>query len=105
MMAGAVGWGRRRWRWDTGLGKMHFDRLDAGTDADFEVMRRVHERNLAKLPDLLLSMLSSLKGDAAYPVDRLEHSVQTATRAMRDGADEERSSARCCTTWARPWAR
>jgi predicted HD phosphohydrolase len=68
---------------------MHFDRLDDGTDADFEVMRRVHERNLAKLPDLLLSMLSSLKGDAAYPVDRLEHSVQTATRAMRDGADEE----------------
>jgi predicted HD phosphohydrolase len=68
---------------------MHFDRLDDGTDADFEVMRRVHERNLAKLPDLLLSMLGSLKGDAAYPVDRLEHSVQTATRAMRDGADEE----------------
>jgi predicted HD phosphohydrolase len=30
-------------------------------------------------------MLISLKGDAAYPVDRLEHSVQTATRAMRDG--------------------
>jgi predicted HD phosphohydrolase len=74
---------------DTTLGKMHFDRLDDGTDADFQVMRRVHERNLAKLPDLLLSMLSSLKGDAAYPVDRLEHSVQTATRAMRDGADEE----------------
>ena len=71
------------------IGKMHFDRLDDGTDAEFQVMRQVHERNLAKLPDLLLSMLSSLKGDAAYPVDRLEHSVQTATRAMRDGADEE----------------
>ncbi len=71
------------------LGRMHFDRLDDGSDADFAVMRRVHERNLARLPDLLLSMLSSLKGDAAYPVDRLEHSVQTATRAQRDGADEE----------------
>ncbi len=68
---------------------MHFDRLDDGTDHDFEIMRQVHERNLAKLPDLLLSMLNSLKGDAAYPVNRLEHSVQTATRAMRDGADEE----------------
>ena len=68
---------------------MHFDRLDDGTDQDFQVMRRVHERNLARLPDLLISMLSSLKGDAAYPIDRLEHSVQTATRAMRDGADEE----------------
>lgn len=71
------------------LGRMHFDRLDDGSDADFAVMRRVHERNLARLPDRLLSMLSSLKGDAAYPVDRLEHSVQTATRAQRDGADEE----------------
>ena len=58
---------------------MHFDRLDDGTDGDFEIMRQVHERNLAELPDLLLSMLSSLKGDAAYPVNRLEHSVQTAT--------------------------
>src|ERR1700761_9647328 len=74
---------------DADLGKMHFDRLDDGTDADFQVMRQVHERNLAKLPDLLLSMLGSLKGDAAYPVDRLEHSVQTATRALRDDADEE----------------
>jgi predicted HD phosphohydrolase len=74
---------------DAPVGKMQFDRLDDGTDADFQVMRQVHERNLAKLPDLLMSMLSSLKGDAAYPVDRLEHSVQTATRAKRDGADEE----------------
>lgn len=74
---------------DEDLGKMQFDRLDDGTDADFAILRRVHERNLAALPDLLLSMLGSLKGDAAYPVDRLEHSVQTATRAMRDGAGEE----------------
>ena len=74
---------------DTGVGKMHFDRLDDGTDADFEVMARVHQRNLDHLPDLLLGMLSDLKGDAAYPIDRLEHSVQTATRALRDGADEE----------------
>jgi predicted HD phosphohydrolase len=73
----------------TDPGKMHFDRLDAGTDEDFGIMRQVHERNLANLPDLLLSMLTGLKGDAAYPVNRLEHSVQTATRAMRDGADEE----------------
>ncbi len=73
----------------TGVGKMHFDRLDDGTDADFQVLKRVHERNLANLPDVLLSMLGGLKDDAAYPIDRLDHSTQTATRAMRDGADEE----------------
>jgi predicted HD phosphohydrolase len=30
-----------------------------------------------------------LKGDEAYPVDRLEHSRQAATQALRDGRDEE----------------
>jgi predicted HD phosphohydrolase len=70
-------------------GKMHFTRMDKGTDADYEVLKQVHVRNLAALPDLLLGMLTKLDGDANYPIDRLQHSLQTATRAMRDGADEE----------------
>lgn len=71
------------------IGKMHFTRMDEGTDADYEVLKRVHEANMAALPDLLLSMLTDLDGDANYPIDRLQHSLQTATRALRDGADEE----------------
>ncbi len=71
------------------LGKMHFTRMDEGTDADYEVLKKVHVENLAELPDLLLGMLTGLDGDAAYPIDRLQHSLQTATRARRDGADEE----------------
>jgi predicted HD phosphohydrolase len=71
------------------IGKMHFTRMDEGTRADFQVLQRVHEQNLANLPDLLLDMLKSLKGDEAYPVDRLTHCLQTATRAHRDGKDEE----------------
>jgi predicted HD phosphohydrolase len=71
------------------IGKMHFTRMDEGTDADYEVLKKVHEENLVELPDLLLGMLTDLDGDAAYPIDRLQHSLQTATRAMRDGADEE----------------
>lgn len=74
---------------DEGIGKMHFRRMDEGTDEDFAVLARVHEENLAALPDLLMGMLTELRADAAYPVDRLEHSLQTATRALRDGADEE----------------
>jgi predicted HD phosphohydrolase len=70
-------------------GKMHFTRMDEGTDADYEVLKEVHVRNLAALPDLLLGMLTQLDGDANYPIDRLQHSLQTATRAMRDGAGEE----------------
>ena len=74
---------------DDDIGKMHFTRMDDGTDADFEVLKRVHIHNLAVLPDLLLGLLGDMRSDEAYPVDRLDHSLQTATRARRDGADDE----------------
>ncbi len=42
------------------------------------------------LPARLVTHLELLRGDyGGYPVDRLEHCLQTATRALRDGRDEE----------------
>jgi predicted HD phosphohydrolase len=42
------------------------------------------------LPNRLLAHLNLLKGDCGgYAVDRLEHSLQTATRAHQAGQDEE----------------
>ena len=42
------------------------------------------------VPDHVLDQLRSLRTDhGGFPVDRLEHSLQTATRAERDGRDEE----------------
>ena len=42
------------------------------------------------LPDRVLSHLRLLDGDyGGFAVDRLTHSLQTATRALRDGRDEE----------------
>ncbi len=42
------------------------------------------------LPKRMLTHLQLLDGDyGGYPVDRLEHCLQTATRAHRDGRDEE----------------
>lgn len=69
--------------------KMHFTRMDQGTDEDFKILKRVHEMMLHNLPDRLFAMLNDLSGDEAYNLDRKDHSVQAATRAMRDGADEE----------------
>ena len=69
--------------------RMHFTRMDQGTDKDFEILREVHVRNLAALPDVLFGMLADLSADAAYNLNRRDHSLQTATRALRDGADEE----------------
>lgn len=74
---------------DDGIGKMHFTRMDAGDRADYEVLKRVHEHNLAVLPDLLMGLLSDLGADINYPITRLEHSLQAATRAWRDGRDDE----------------
>ena len=42
------------------------------------------------LPDRILAHLRLLDGDyGGFPVDRLTHCLQTATRAHRDGRDEE----------------
>ncbi len=46
----------------------------------------------AALPDRVLEHLKGLSGrgsNSALPVDRLTHCLQTATRAQRDGKDEE----------------
>ena len=42
------------------------------------------------LPDRVIAHLGLLEGDyGGFPVDRYTHSLQTATRAWRDGRDEE----------------
>ena len=42
------------------------------------------------LPDRILEQFEHLRDDyGGFPVDRLEHSLQTATRAERDGRDDE----------------
>ena len=42
------------------------------------------------MSDRLLELLKSMKGDKlGYQVDRYTHSLQSATRAESDGADEE----------------
>jgi predicted HD phosphohydrolase len=69
--------------------KMHFIRMDEGTDADFQVLKHVHEETLRLLPDCLFGLLRNLAKDTAYNITRFDHCVQTATRALRDGKDEE----------------
>lgn len=67
-----------------------FTQMKHGTREDFELLDAA-ERDYARgLPDAILDGLRKL--DTAiqgYRVTRLAHSLQAATRAMRDGADEE----------------
>lgn len=67
-----------------------FTRMKDGTREDYLLIERYEARHAAGLVDRLLAQLRALK-DEPLPlqVDRLEHSLQAATRAYRDGADEE----------------
>jgi predicted HD phosphohydrolase len=69
--------------------KMHCARLDAGTDEDFVVLKHVHEQTLRDLPDRLFGLLRDLANDTAYNISRYDHCLQSATRALKDGKDEE----------------
>jgi predicted HD phosphohydrolase len=61
-----------------------------GTAEDYELLGRYEKDYVATLPDRLLAALDGLKRSfAGYQVSRYEHSLQSATRALRDGRSEE----------------
>ncbi len=69
--------------------RARFSAMEHGTQADWKIISG-HFADFAKgLPARVLTHLQLLDGDyGGFPVDRLEHSLQTATRAYRDGRDE-----------------
>lgn len=67
-----------------------FRRMEDGTRADYELLDRSEREYAAGLPQRVLEAVRRLDHALqGYPVSRLTHSLQTATRALRDGADEE----------------
>ena len=67
-----------------------FTRIDASTENDWKTIVSQFAPFAKALPDRILTHLKILDGDfGGFPVDRLTHSLQTATRAHRDGRDEE----------------
>jgi predicted HD phosphohydrolase len=69
---------------------VNFTRMADGTYDEYQLLARLYEPLVTRLPDEVIGMLGRLKGDKlGYKVDRYEHSLQTASRAFRDGADEE----------------
>lgn len=71
-------------------GTVAFTRMDQGTREEYEMLEQLFRPLYDRLPDTVLGCLKQLGGDKmGYKVDRLQHSLQTATRAFRDHADEE----------------
>ena len=67
-----------------------FTRMEDGTKEDYELLDRSEKDYARNLPLNLLAALEKLDHSLeGYPVSRLGHSLQAASRAMRDGADDE----------------
>ncbi len=67
-----------------------FNRMTEGTQEDWQIIYDSAQVFNKGLSERVTDHLKILDGDfGGFPVDRLEHSVQTATRAWRDGRDEE----------------
>ena len=73
-----------------GVAKVRFTRMADGTAEDYAFVAKSEQ---ASAGNLALRLLEELKtaGDmeSAHQITRYEHSLQTATRALRDDADEE----------------
>ena len=64
-----------------------FTAMVDGTEADYRLLDRIETEHAADLADRVLDQLVALTGSfGGYQVSRLEHSLQSATRARRDEA-------------------
>ena len=70
--------------------RARFREMKEGTAEDWAIIGGEYRAFAKGLPDRVLNHLRLLDGDfGGFPICRLEHSLQTATRAHRDGRDEQ----------------
>jgi predicted HD phosphohydrolase len=67
-----------------------FTAFDESTEQDWSIIMSQIPYSQSLVPARVVQQLRFLRSDhGGYPVDRLEHSLQTTTRAERDGRDNE----------------
>jgi predicted HD phosphohydrolase len=70
--------------------RAQFNAMTEGTQEDWAIISGQYLGFAGKVADRVLDHLRLLDGDfGGFPVDRLTHCLQTATRAHRDGRDEQ----------------
>ncbi len=70
--------------------KAQWKAMEEASQGDFEAVMEYDAVYNRGLVDRLLDQLRQLDEEwTAYPINRYQHSLQSATRAYRDGADEE----------------
>ena len=72
------------------MSTVSFSAMAKGTADDYRLLDELEQVHVASLPDRILRALSGLSQSLdGYKIDRLQHSLQSATRAEADGADIE----------------
>lgn len=72
------------------MDKVSFIRMEDGTPSEYEFLEELEKEYVSGLADRVLENLNTLKTSmGGYQVSRYEHSLQSASRAHRDGQDEE----------------
>jgi len=72
------------------VNKVSFVHMADGSAEDYRIIAAGMRRADGHLADDVLRLLQATEAvDLGYQVDRMEHSLQSATLAFRDGADEE----------------
>jgi predicted HD phosphohydrolase len=67
-----------------------FTHIGHSTAEDWRALMAHYNDHVSRLPDRIVTHMGLMAGDfGGFPVDRLTHSLQTATLAYRDGRDEE----------------
>jgi len=70
--------------------KVKFTQMKDGTKDDYLLLEKHEKKFIEETPSRILKYMSSLTSTLeGYQVSRLEHSLQTATRALQDKAEDE----------------
>lgn len=70
-------------------GKVSYTAMVHGTQQDCDIVNEHFDVQVGNFADQVIAWMRQLDGDSPYQVSRLDHCLQTATRAENDGADEE----------------
>src|SRR4051812_37623692 len=67
-----------------------YRRMEDGTEEDYAIVRGLGDQYRQRTADRLIAYLDTRRGEGrGFLVDEYTHALQTASRALRDGADDE----------------
>ena len=70
--------------------KVKFNQMKDGTKEDYLLLNKHEKKFIESTADRIIKFMSGLtKTLEGYRINRLEHSLQTATRALNDKASDE----------------